>query len=594
MGHSEVGLNPKAGLVYQDPIAGSTLGKEKMTVDEALRLVDQWDEHGCSMEEKDHLIRSTKKIKSTTVPEDASMCEYLLGITESGANSAETEPSQAINPNGREEAADKDQMEIIEGNHNTSRSFKQALLRSRFNESRNEKNFECDVEEISSDEEDESTAKSSEAEDELMDEERDGVSKVKIPKAFLQKIREPWKKCLIVRLLGKSIGYKLFMVKMTKIWGLQADFEALDIGNGFFIVKFDMVDDYMKVFIGGPWIVMDHYVTVRKWQQDFKSDEPEEDITIIWVQFPTLPIEYYNEKALYHIAKVLGIPLKIDINTAMAARGKYARVCVEMDLRKPLISHFSIGKYTYRIEYEHIHSLCFSCGRIGHRREACQEIPRQMLEKTQGTNGEDNQKLETSTSTNIGPESKNATQKLEANPGTFGPWMTVSKRKKNPKNSSIQKEQPIPRSNSFKVFKEGGAHSKGHTTHAGKDKTHRGKAHLDTCFKYKAKANSEKQEMRGSTEEERKNKKEEIRLGKAAVADMKIRDPKTLLNPTKRKPTLIDPNTENRQTKMEEEGENLPTLKHTLIQDRVMMAITPGKEVFDLIASEGWHEEVKV
>ncbi|CAL5329918.1 unnamed protein product [Camellia sinensis] len=125
-GHSEVGLNPKAGLVYQDPIAGSTL--EKMTVDEALRLVDQRDEHGCSMEEKDHLIRSTKKIKSTTVPEDALMCEYLLGITESGANSAETEPSQAINPNGREEVADKDQMEITEGNHNTSRSFKQALL----------------------------------------------------------------------------------------------------------------------------------------------------------------------------------------------------------------------------------------------------------------------------------------------------------------------------------------------------------------------------------------------------------------------------------------------------------------------------------
>ncbi|CAL5337103.1 unnamed protein product [Camellia sinensis] len=66
------------------------------------------------------------------------------------------------------------------------------------------------------------------------------------------------------------------------------------------------------------------------------------------------------------------------------------------------------------------------------------------------------------------------------------------------------------------------------------------------------------------------------------------------MNPTKRKPTLIDPNTENRQTKMEEEGENLPTLKHTLIQDRVMVVITPRKEVFHLIASEGWNEEVKV
>ncbi|KAL7163194.1 hypothetical protein ACSBR2_039315 [Camellia fascicularis] len=80
-----------------------------------------------------------------------------------------------------------------------------------------------------------------------------------------------------------------------------------------------MMDDYTKVYTGGPWIAMDHYVTVRKWQQDFKSDDAEEDTTAIWVRFPNLPIEYYNEKVLYHITKVLGNPLKVDINTAMAA-----------------------------------------------------------------------------------------------------------------------------------------------------------------------------------------------------------------------------------------------------------------------------------
>lgn len=163
------------------------------------------------------------------------------------------------------------------------------------------------------------------------------------------------------------------MVKMTKIWGLQADFEALDFGNGFFIVKFDMADDYNKVYTGGPWVAMDHYVTVRKWQQDFKPDETEEDTTAIWVQFPNLPIEYYNENVLNHISKVLGVPLKIIINTAMAARGKHARVCIEMGLRQPLIPYFSIGNHTYRVEYEHLHSVCFLCGRFGHQREACSD-----------------------------------------------------------------------------------------------------------------------------------------------------------------------------------------------------------------------------
>ncbi|KAL7238170.1 hypothetical protein ACSBR2_004301 [Camellia fascicularis] len=197
---------------------------------------------------------------------------------------------------------------------------------------------------------------------------------IKLPAGLLKKVREPWKKCLIVRLLGKNIGYTLFVNRMRKLWNLQAGFETLAIGNGFFIVKFEVMEDYSKVFTGGPWVVMDRYVIVRKWQPDFKSDEAEEDTTAIWVRFPNLPIEYYDEKVLYHIVKVLGKPLKVDINTAMAARGKYARVCVKMDLRKPLISHITIRRYDYVVEYEHLHLLCFSCSRVGHRKEKCHEF----------------------------------------------------------------------------------------------------------------------------------------------------------------------------------------------------------------------------
>lgn len=191
------------------------------------------------------------------------------------------EEANAKQATDERETISTDQMEGIEATNEVTKSFKQALLRSRFSENGNEKNFNCNVEEISSDEDEAAP----EGEEQQMDDEvaRIGIPKVSIPPSLLKKIREPWKKCLIVRLLGKSIGYKLFMVKMTKIWGLQADFEALDIGNGFFIVKFDMADDYNKVCTGEPWVIMDHYVTVRKWQQDFKLDEAKEDTTAIWV-----------------------------------------------------------------------------------------------------------------------------------------------------------------------------------------------------------------------------------------------------------------------------------------------------------------------
>ncbi|KAI7983905.1 hypothetical protein LOK49_LG15G00480 [Camellia lanceoleosa] len=85
---------------------------------------------------------------------------------------------------------------------------------------------------------------------------------------------------------------------------------------------------------------MDHYLTVRRWEPNFKPSEALETKTAIWVQFPELPIEYYQDKVLFAIAKSLGKPLKIDWTTAMATRGKFARICIEMDLSKPLKPKF--------------------------------------------------------------------------------------------------------------------------------------------------------------------------------------------------------------------------------------------------------------
>lgn len=42
-----------------------------------------------------------------------------------------------------------------------------------------------------------------------------------------------------------------------------------------------------------------------------------------------------------------------------------------MDLSKPLEPSIAVDRYDIFLEYEHIHHICFSCGRVGHRREYC-------------------------------------------------------------------------------------------------------------------------------------------------------------------------------------------------------------------------------
>ncbi|KAL7173822.1 hypothetical protein ACSBR2_033144 [Camellia fascicularis] len=138
------------------------------------------------------------------------------------------------------------------------------------------------------------------------------------------------------------------MSKVRKIWDSQGDFEAIDLDSGFFFLKFQMKEDYSYVYTGGPWIVLDHYLTVWKWTPDFKPSAAKETTSALWIRFPQLPIKYYDEKVLFHISKTMGKPLKIDLNTTTSSRGKYARVCIEMDLNKPLISFFAIGLDTGR------------------------------------------------------------------------------------------------------------------------------------------------------------------------------------------------------------------------------------------------------
>ncbi|KAJ7014303.1 hypothetical protein NC653_003802 [Populus alba x Populus x berolinensis] len=46
---------------------------------------------------------------------------------------------------------------------------------------------------------------------------------------------------------------------------LNGGFELIDIGNGFFMVKFDLADDRAKIINVGPWMPFDHYFAVHNW-----------------------------------------------------------------------------------------------------------------------------------------------------------------------------------------------------------------------------------------------------------------------------------------------------------------------------------------
>ena len=179
------------------------------------------------------------------------------------------------------------------------------------------------------------------------------------------------------------------------------------IDNGFFLAKFSSVDDYEHVKYDGPWQIFNHYLTVRQWQPNFDPAQDSLQSLLVWVRIPCLPNEYYEYSFLMRLGGMIGKPIKIKEEMGKVSRGRYTRICVEVDLAKPLV--------------------CFGCGVYGHRRETCPS-------KQHGSVRQHRETQRTLIAAKH-PQGQNVTQEGNKEPlvnpevvEDFGPWMLPTRK----------------------------------------------------------------------------------------------------------------------------------------------------------------------
>ncbi|CAN1133392.1 hypothetical protein LINPERHAP2_LOCUS7629, partial [Linum perenne] len=159
---------------------------------------------------------------------------------------------------------------------------------------------------------------------------------------------------------------------------------------------------------GGPWKIYEYYISVAHWSPSFDAKEPIKKI-LTWVCLSKLPIHYFNNVAVTRIGNYIGKTIRLDLATSAGARARYARVCIEVDLTKPLLGKYIIDNQVYRVEYESLENICFSCGVYGHKGDRC---PAKEDVTPVG-------------STDVAPPEKVTTPE-----GDVGCWMMVSRRNK--------------------------------------------------------------------------------------------------------------------------------------------------------------------
>ena len=73
----------------------------------------------------------------------------------------------------------------------------------------------------------------------------------------IQALSIPWKDALVIKLLGKLISFLVIKENLRSVWQLKGEYEVMSLENGYFLRKFNLVDNREKVISSGPWMIAD-------------------------------------------------------------------------------------------------------------------------------------------------------------------------------------------------------------------------------------------------------------------------------------------------------------------------------------------------
>ncbi|KAJ9145661.1 hypothetical protein P3X46_028018 [Hevea brasiliensis] len=186
-----------------------------------------------------------------------------------------------------------------------------------------------------------------------------------------EQLVKPRQKAVVVRLMGKTIGYRGLCSKIQILLKQEGDYKVIDLCNEYFLVNFADKMDHYKSLLKGPWLARGHCLTVQPWSFQFDTSNENLSSVLVWVRFPNMPLHLYHKKVLRTIAGLIDMLVKINYNTMDVVRGKFARIAISVDLTKPLLAKFSVEDRVQIVEYEGLQNECFTCGGYDHSKEFC-------------------------------------------------------------------------------------------------------------------------------------------------------------------------------------------------------------------------------
>ncbi|XP_039146854.1 uncharacterized protein LOC120284117 [Dioscorea cayenensis subsp. rotundata] len=140
--------------------------------------------------------------------------------------------------------------------------------------------------------------------------------------------------------------------------------------NGFFLIRCASHDVMQKILCGGPWTVDGLTLQFFPWQPCFEPSFIKLSRAAVRVQLHNLPVDFWEGETLETITESFGKLLKVDEHTKSLEHTHFARLCLEIDLSKPLKWSFWLEdndkKVFVVVLYEMLTMFCYNCGLMGY------------------------------------------------------------------------------------------------------------------------------------------------------------------------------------------------------------------------------------
>ncbi|CAO2198127.1 unnamed protein product [Urochloa humidicola] len=183
--------------------------------------------------------------------------------------------------------------------------------------------------------------------------------------------------------IGKVLAEKLVVADalaqtLGRIWCPIKGVQCKDLGENHFLFTFLQPRGKRRALEEGPWMFGKDLVVLMEVDESKSIEEMEFGFIPIWVRVMKLPFGMMNKTTGEAIGEEIGSFICMDLDEDGTAVGRYLRIKVRLDIRKPLMRGVSVfvGKEGDKplwcpVEYEFLPDFCYTCGIIGHTDKSC-------------------------------------------------------------------------------------------------------------------------------------------------------------------------------------------------------------------------------